>query len=385
MMIMWLFVGGAAISFFMLASPQQITRDLPFWLPAIAAFGLSIGRNPSILFLILFLLPTVSLGVAALFSRISPTPFLIFAASDVVLAIGLSIYQSKSALWGLPPIGGWGDATGFAAAAGLLRMGALTDVSSRSEGALLSLGWWQGGMLLHWAGSPAVVFAVVGGLLLWLVGAGLARSGLVGLTLGGGALAISAGLGVGPIGLFAIGIAATALAMGERVASVWAIGLLPVSLVGAGVSLPTGAYMALPAMLFPAAWAVMATRMGSLRAPASQVKLLAGVAGGVGVAYLLAVGFALAPDVGSSSAVFTPGIENTIWLVYGASVAAAIAGSFTNPPIGPLDVDPETPPKPSQFEHLIPQIVIPLAWLIVGVSVALTVRLVLAGLKTGFL
>jgi hypothetical protein len=383
--MMLLFVLGAAVSFAGF-SVNDFRKYLPFWLPAIIAFALSVGREPSIMFLVLFLVPTICLGISAIFRRISPLPFLVIAISDVGLAIALSIYQSKSALWSLPPVGGWGFAAGFAGAAALPRLIAPATAGDRAEGGLLSLGWWQGALLVYWAGGPAGAVLVSGGVLIWALAAAFPLSRLGGLTLAGGTLAIAGGLGAGLPGILVIALSGIALALGERVVSSWTLALLPLSLLTAGVTLPTGVYMALPAAIFPAAWAAMSKRLSTLKTAEDQMILLPGLAGGGAAVYLAAVGWSFAPGAGTESGLPLIGeIETGIWLLYGVALAAGATFALTGSPVSIAEVEREAGRQYSQFHVLLPGLIPPVAWLVVGVSVMLTVRLVLAGLRTGFL
>jgi hypothetical protein len=384
---MILFVAASAITFGGLAL-DGARRYLPFWLPAVVAFALSVGREPSIMFLALFLIPTVCMGVAAISRKISPLTFLILAASDVVLAVAVSIYQSKSALWSLPPVGGWGFGGGFAAGAAILKMGAPAAAADRGQGPLVSLGWWQGALLAYWAGAPAGIVLVAGGVALWLISGLFPRTTMASLALAGGTLAIAAGLGVGLAGLLVVGLAGAALAMGERVISTWTIGLLPLSLVSAGPVLPGGPYMVVAAVVFPMAWAVMAKRLTRVKSPEAQVRFLLSAAAVGACIWLTAAGVAFIPEVASGSLSLIGPLENGIWLMYGAGVAAMAGFAAIDPSAALADLEEEpvgASGEYSQYQLLVPGLIPPVAWLVVAVSVILAVRLVLAGLRTGFL
>ncbi|HVL51669.1 MAG TPA: hypothetical protein VM754_09265, partial [Actinomycetota bacterium] len=126
MMLLLLFPLAAAVTFGAL-SWADLRRYLPFWAPAIAIWAFSIGREPSVVFLVLFLAPTIIMGVAAARHRLEAAPFLLMALSDIALAIALSLYQSKTALWSLPEVGGWGSGAGLAAAAAIIRLGSAAN------------------------------------------------------------------------------------------------------------------------------------------------------------------------------------------------------------------------------------------------------------------
>jgi hypothetical protein len=383
-----LFIVAAALSFAAFVE-NDWQRQVPFWAPAVAIMALSIGREPSVVFLSLFIVPTLIMGLAVLFKRLSPIPFLVFALSDIVLGIAFSIYQSKTALWTLPEVAGWGPAAGIVAAAGVIRLGVATGVRDAKEGGLVSLGWWQGAMLAYWAGRPGVIVLVVGGILLWAV-AVYDTSSMIGMTLAGGTLAIAAGLGAGLFGVISVGFAGTALALGERTVAPWAAGILPLSLVTT-FPIPGGEYMAAPALLFPAAMAIMAARLGSITAEWERLPILGGAASVVGFAYLGAVAEAvIAEDVGTSSALAglpLPGVA-AMWLVLGAVVAAGVATATTSGTRGPVQragYRPLTPKVHSQYEDLVTKLVPAVGWFTFAVAALVTVRLFLAGFRTGFL
>jgi hypothetical protein len=382
-----LFVVGSAITFAGLAL-DTARRHLPFWLPAVVAFALAVGREPSILFLILYLIPTICIGVAAIFRRVSPLPFLTLAASDVLLAVAVSIYQSKAALWSLPPVGGWGFGGGFAAGAAIVKMVAPVAAADRREGPLISVGWWQGAMLAYWAGAPAGIVLIAGGVALWGMAVIFPRSALATLTLAGGTLAIAGGLGVGLPGLLVVAFAGTALAMGERVVSSWTIGILPLSVLTAGVVLPGGPYVALPAVVFPLAWAALSRRLTQVKSPEQQLPLLLTAAGAGACVWIAAWGVSFLPEVAAGGMGVVGPLENGIWLMYGVAFAAAAGYAAIAPSsvVTDLEVEPAAGSgQYSQYQLLVPGLIPPVAWLVVGVSLILAVRLVLAGLRTGFL
>lgn len=384
-MIMIVFVVAAAASCAVL-SKDDFGRYWPFWLPATLLFALSVGREPSVVFLGLFLLPTIVMGVGALLRRISPIPFLLIVLSDVAVGIALSLYQSKTSLWSLPPVGGWGAGAGaLVAVAAVLRLGTASDVVDSREGGLLPMAWWQGVMLAYWAGTEAAVVLVVGGAALWATGAYLARSNLAALSLAGGTVAVAAALEPGILPVLVIGLAGTGLAMGERVAAPWAIAILPLSFISGAIELPTGLYLALPALLFPPAWALMTARVSRIRPP-RDAKLVVGPTSGLLVlAYLVAVGASFVDvDLGSNSVQIPAEALNALWLCYGLGVAASVAYWIVGDDV-PGKLPPERPSHFSQFHDLVNRLIPAVAWGIFGVAMIIAVRLLLAGLRTGFL
>lgn len=384
-MIMLVFAVAAAASCAVL-SIDDFRRHWPFWVPATLLFAVAVGREPSVVFLGLFLLPTIVMGVGALLRRISPIPFLLIVLSDVALAIALSLYQSKTSLWSLPPVGEWGTgAAALAAVAAVLRLGTGSDVADSREGGLLPVAWWQGVMLAYWAGTEAAVVLVVGGAALWAAGAYLARSNLAALSLAGGTVAVAAALEPGILPVLVIGLAGTGLAMGERVAAPWAIAILPLSFIASGIELPTGPYLVLPALLFPPAWAAMTARVSRIRPP-RDAKLIVGPTSGLLVmAYLVAVGVSLVDlDLGSNRVQVPAEAINMLWLLYGLGVAASVAYWIVGDD-APGSPPPEKPSHFSQFHDLVNRLIPAVAWAIFGVAMIIAVRLLLAGLRTGFL
>lgn len=384
---MILFAVAATISFGAFFDIDSLRR-LPFWGPAVVIFALSIGREPSVIFLALFLLPTMILGIAALFRRMSPTPFLIFALSDITLAIAFSIYQSKTALWTLPEVGQWGPAAAVTAVAAVLRLGGAAAVADPREGGMVALGWWQGAMLAYWAGAPAVAVLVAGAILLWAAAAYYPQSGLSGLTLAGGVVALTAGLGGGLLGVLSVGLAGTALVLGDRLVSAWAVGILPLSLVTT-LSIPGGPFAALPALLFPGAWAVMSGGLSAIKPAAERLDVVGGSAAVVAVAYAAA----LVENIVSGGAQAGPGLgglpvpaAGALWLLYGAGLAgAAVTAVAGSPQAGQQPVRFELAAGHSPFDDLLSKLIPAVGWFCFAVAVAVTLRLLIAGFGTGFL
>jgi len=384
MMLLLLFPLAAAVTFGAL-SWADLRRYLPFWAPAIAIWAFSIGREPSVVFLVLFLAPTIIMGVAAARHRLEAAPFLLMALSDIALAIALSLYQSKTALWSLPEVGGWGSGAGLAAAAAIIRLGSAANEGHPKEGGLVSVGWWQGAMLAYWVGGEAAIVLVVGGILLWGASAYFSHSNLAALSLAGGMLAVAAGLGANLAGVIAIGLAGTALVMGERVAAPWLVAVLPLSLLGL-LTLPgSGELMALPALIFPGAWAAMSTRLRAIKPTQEGELALPGAASLVGFAYLAALASSLLAASGEVGEGGLP-VEaiNGIWLLYAAGMAAMATLSLTSTTQS-IRWEPEAQGHYSKSDVLLPKLVPPVAWFSLFVAAAVTVRLVLAGLRTAFL
>jgi hypothetical protein len=382
-MIMILFAVAAAVTFGVL-TVSDVKRYLPYWIPAAVFWGISIDREPSVVFLILFLMPTIVMGVAVARKKLDGAPFLLMALSDIALAIALSLYQSKTALWSLPEVGGWGSGAGLAAGAAILRLGIASNVEDPREGGLVSVGWWQGAMLAYWVGAPGVAVLVVGGIVLWGAAAYFSHSNLAALTLAGGVLAVTAGLGADLAAVLATGLAGTALIMGERVAATWLVALLPLSLLTL-ITLPQGPIMALPALVFPGAWAAMCTRLNGIKPTEEGAPFVS--------TGTLLVAFAV---VGALASSFFTGVGelgeggipveaiNAGWLVYGLGLAALVTVAVTGPATT-LRWDPVFASRHSQLDILLPKLLPPVAWFTLFVAVVITARLLVAGFRTAFL
>lgn len=381
--MMILFPVAAGITFGAL-SWADLRKYSFFWGPAVLFWALSIGREPSVVFLVLFLIPTIVMGVAVARKRLAPTPFLLMALSDIFLAIAFSLFQSKTALWNLPEVGGWGSGAGLAAAAAILRLGVAADVDDPKEGGLVSVPWWQGAMLAYWVGGQGAAVLVVGGILLWGAAAYGSHSNLSALSLAGGVLAVAAGLDTDLAGVIVLGLAGTGLVMGERVASTWIVAILPLSLLTL-LTLPSGQLMALAALIFPGAWAAMSTRLNTIKPTNEGMPYLSSAALMVGVAFIAAVASSFVTGAGEVGEAGIPvELINAIWLIYGAGMAAMVTFSFVGHPQG-VRLEPPGESRYSKSDLLLPRLLPPVAWFSFFVAGVVTVRLLLAGFRTAFL
>lgn len=382
-MLLYLFPAAAAASFGVL-NWADLKRYLPLWGPAVVIWALAIGREPSVVFLGIFLVPTIVMGVAVALRRLSPTPFVLLALSDILLGLALSIYQSKTALWTLPAVGEWGPAAGLAAAAAILRLGSASDVKDSKEGGLVSLGWWQGAMIAYWVGPEGVALLVAGGILLWGTAAYASHSNLAALSLSGGVLAVAAGLGADVAGVIVLGLAGTALVLGERVVATWLVAILPVSLLTL-LALPSGELMVIPAVVFPGAWAAMTTRLAGIKPTEAGMSALQPAASMVGIAFAAALVSSFFTGGGETGELGLP-VEalNGVWLVYGAGLAAMVAYSLVGSGLAPR-WEPEPPGHYYKAQLLLPKLLPGVAWFILVVAVGIAVRLLLAGFRTAFL
>ncbi len=381
--MMLVFPLAAAVTFGIL-SRADFRRYLPFWGPAAAIWVVSIGREPSVVFLTLFVAPTVVMGVAVARHRLEPAPFLLMALSDIALAIAMSLYQSKTALWSLPEVGEWGSGAGLAAAAAILRLGSAANEGNPQEGGLVSVGWWQGAMLAYWVGGEAAAVLVVGGILLWGASAYFSHSNLAALSLAGGMLAVAAGLGTDLAGVVAVGLAGTALVMGERVAATWVVAVLPLSMLTL-LTLPGGDLMALPALIFPGAWAAMSTRLRAIKPTEEGVLYLSSAGALVVIAYLAALTSSLITGLGDAGEGGVPvQVINGIWLAYAAAMAAGVTVLLTTGSPG-FRWEPQYARHFSASDVLLTKLLPAVAWFSLFVATIITVRLLLAGFRTAFL
>ena len=302
-----------------------------FWLVAaagLASFALAVllaqggsgARSLSVTFLFWYLGAGAAAAAAALRRRVAPWPFLVFAASDVLLIVALVLYRQDAFSWRLPAPGRWGSQAVVVCAAALLRLAAPVLSPDRlagtealnirdgvADGAMLTLGWWQGVLLAAWAGGSGQMGLMLGGPALWLISAAGRKTAASGLCLAGGAVALAAGLGAGHLAVATLGVAGTAFALGELVVPLWAMVALPLSILTTVPGPRSGNVVWMPALavgMAAAAW-----RAGSCRpAPGMPV-------GPAGAAVL--AGSAL------SAAGSAP------WLAYGAAASGLFVASAT--------------------------------------------------------
>jgi hypothetical protein len=134
---------------------------------------------------------------------------------------------------------------------------------------------------------------------------------------------------------------------------------------------------------------VMAAILSSIKPPPERVPILSGLAAVVAFSYFGAIAEAsIGSDVPTSSAMGglpVPAV-GAMWLVYGAIIAGSISASMT---AGSRGLQPEaryaSVGRHSQFDDLVTKLLPPVGWFTFSVAVLLTVRLFLAGFRTGFL
>lgn len=284
----------------------------------LGGFGLAIGREPVVVFLALFMVPTVALAPVVFRGRGGGGEFLAFAASDLALVLGLLHRYAASGLWATPTPGRIGaGALLMALAAGLRLAGVLRG----QEGPVLArIGWFQGLFLAWWVGpssGAALPLAAVG---LWAGGIAAAREGRAecGLWFAGSLAALLAGLGAGAATIAVVGFAGISFAMGERAVSLATLALAPLSAPVTGGMLPALRPW-LPAALavFAVTWALALHRLltSAPIATPTRARMVPAVAAGAGTAALLV----------------TRGSETVAWAAYGLGLAAILAVRAVQP------------------------------------------------------
>jgi hypothetical protein len=355
-----LFVVGAAATYagFVLRGSE---RTWVLAVPALGAFFLSVGRAPLPLFAVLFAGVTASVGVASVFRRSSYASFAVLAASDLLLAGALTIFQLQTTRWDLPGIAGWGDARYLVAGAAILRLVAPFFERGDESLSLTGAGWWQGLLLAWWAGPPAA-FGLCAGAALLLSFYLLRRSGSgFGFGFAGAIAAAAAGLGLPASVVFAGGAAGAAYVFGERFVSVWTMAAIPLSVL---------AQFTLDRL--PAASALAAAAIPALIGLAVLVLPRPGSFGGRGTA-ALAIAAALVLGMQRGFAIW---ILYALIVVGGLTVVSTRASEVAAEAVPPVIVS-----SPQQRQRL----AFLTAWAAAGVTVLLMIRMAALGFSTGFL
>ena len=356
-MIVFVVAGALTLA----AVAVRLPRGWLVWaIPALAAFGLSIGREPSVVFLGLFVCATLILGFAVLRGSMRPACFALFAVSDLFLALALSAQQRATSLWTLPVAGEWAPrAAALLVVASILRLGAIRTDSS--PGSAL-VGWWQGVALAWWAGPSAPWILVVGGLALWGSG-GLSakRYGVNYLVVTGGLIALVSAAGGTRTAIVVAALAGLAGLMGERMVSTFALALAPLS-VATVFAVPFGAPAVFAAILLPAAALWAGPHLTPPLEPAASP-----------TARLIAAGAAIL-------GVFMLDASRIVWLML-ATVAAtgAVLLFIRSSPIIAIAAGPNLEAPPPNRRVMIT------AWILVGAALLVAARLALNGLSTRFL
>lgn len=358
-----IFVAGSAATYLAYAwRSAGPPRRFAAMFASLALFALALGREPSVVFLLLFLIPTLLLRLFV--PAAGRWSFALCATSDLLLALALTARVAAGGGWEFPQSGEFGSGSGLLGAAALLRLSAIGR--AEEERAAQSLWWWQGLFILWWAGGAAGPLLASGGAILALFGAREAyrgRSGAGFLVAAGLGAIVSAG-SPPAIAVAVVGAAGAAFALGERAVSAWVLLALPLSATGV-LAMEPGV---LPLLFFFAAagtasWAAVA--FGISMSPETEAGRGLGAAALAGsVAVLLMLG----------------GSRLAGWAVYAAAAALLVPRLLTAPKSVTGLLPPLTAPTgpPSKVLDLVGAG----AW-VVGALVSL--RLLLAGLGTGFL
>ncbi len=358
----YLFLVGAIITFFGFMEGGR--ASWPSWLVAIIGFGVAIGLDPMVAFLGIFLIPTALVGIGVLRGEGGHISFLAFAASDLVLAGALTLNHAATSLWSLPEPGQFGPGALLAALAATLRLGGIVGDAPRGREAVLTVGWWQGMFLIWWVGPSGGAGLAVAAAALWIVGIGLARAGRRegGFAFAGGLAALLAALGQGALGLASVGVAGAAFGLGERIVSVWTLGILPLSVAARRADLSeVGLSLVAPLLVLPIAWAAVLHHLPLAGSPGPRGWVPSAFAG-----------------IGTL-AVLAGRPELLIWGAYGVGMAAFVASTLTIPHYLPPEAEPQAVESPRR------RLLASGAWALLGLAFALEMRLLLSGLSTGFL
>ncbi|MBW3588033.1 MAG: hypothetical protein KY429_01265 [Actinobacteria bacterium] len=320
-----------------------------------AAFALSLDRDPFVLFLVLFIAPTLYRAVASVRKTAARGPFALFALSDLLLVVAMTVRYGEGFDWSFPS--SWAAGAPLVVIAGAVRLlGA-----ARSSDAIGAFFMWQGLFLIGWASgsaAPAAALAALG-----LFGAALWGRRLDPLAAFGSGVALAmAAAGLPPAALAVVGLAILATMLGERVISMWVILMGPAS-VASSASIPDPGPIALlgaAAGFVLWAWA------------AGKVAVSKPSAGGRAASFLAAIGTVLIFLERSP--------ELVLWFGYALAIASAAAFFLLKPSRVALDQLNEfisRPPERGGFAIA--------GWTAAGLAVLLLIRLAGLGASTGFL
>lgn len=351
------FAAGAALSFtaFLWSGAG---RDWKIWLGGFLPFGgLAIGFGVIDSFLIVLSLLIAGTALQAFLAWRGGLLWILapVALSDMFLTLAFSSRYAGTFDWSLPSSGDWETGAILVAAAAIARGAAALIAVAPRHIALSSLFLWEGAALAWWVGASAAPLLIGSALLMSALAARTPERApaILGISVTLAAASTGAGL-VSITGAFAGG----ALMLGERVVSLWALGLLPLSAltrVEIGVNPATLALL----VVLPAIW---------ILALGAATKAHRGRSG-----LVLALGAA-------TGSLLTATGSDIQWLVYGAGLAAILSWRLAQAA------------SESSFEFGLQRVAAaPIGWLspvtlsLLAVSFALVVRLFLIGQSTGFL
>lgn len=351
---MGLFAVGAFLSYLAFFWHRS-HRSHTFLVVSTSAFALSLGRDPFVFFLVLFIAPTLYRAFASMRKTAAGGPFALFALSDLLLVVAMTVRYGEGFDWAFPS--SWAAGAPLVVIAGAFRLlGA-----ARSSGAIGSFFMWQGLFLIAWASGSAVPAAALAAL--GLFAAAIWGRGLDPLSsLGSGVAVAMAAAGMPPAALAVVGLAILGSMLGERAISMWVILMAPAS-VASSASIPDPgpiALLAAAAGFVLWAWA------------AREVAVSEPSAGGRAASFLAAIGTILI--------LLNRSPELVLWFGYALVIASAAAFVLLKPSRVALDRMKGfiiRPPERGGFAVA--------GWTAAGLAVLLLIRLAGLGASTGFL
>lgn len=351
---MALFPVGALFSY-LAFSWNRRHRSHIFLLVSTAAFALSLGRDPFVFFLVLFIAPTLYRAVSSVRKTAAGGPFALYGLSDLLLVVAMTVRYGEGFDWSFPS--SWAAGAPLVVIAGAFRLlGA-----ARSSDAIGAFFMWQGLFLIAWASgsaAPATALAALGLFAAAVWGRGLDPVAAFG---SGVALALAAAE-VPPAALAVVGLAILASMLGERAISMWVILMAPAS-VASSASIPEPR----PTVLLGAAAGFVLWAWAARKVAVSEPS-----AGGRATSFLAAIGTVLI--------LLERSPELVLWFGYALAVASAAAFVLLKPSRVALDGVKEfirRPPERGGFAIA--------GWTAAGLAVLLLIRLAGLGASTGFL
>lgn len=351
------FAAGAALSFtaFLWSGAG---REWKIWLAGFLPFGglaIGFGTIDNFLFVLSLLIAGTVLQAFLAWRRGLLWVLAPIALSDMLLTLAFSSRYAATFDWSLPSSGDWETGAILAAAAAIARGAAALIAVAPRHIALSSLFLWEGAALAWWAGASAAPLLIGSALLMSALAARTPERAPAILGISVALAAASTGTGLVLItGAFAGG----ALMLGERLVSLWVLGLLPLSAltrVEIGMNPATLALL----VVLPAIW-ILALGAAT-KAHRGRSGLILGLAAGAG-------------------SLLTVSGADIKWLVYGAALAAIMSWRLASTPTeSPLEFGLRSVASA------------PIGWLspvtlsLLALSFALVVRLFLIGQSTGFL
>ena len=311
------------------------------------------------IFCSMFIAPMLVAGIATHKTILRSQTFFLWAASDVLFVLSLSARLGSAGGWDVPRPGLWPLPVLLAAAAGLRFAAGFLETAPAALG-LASIAWWQGALFVVLIGPRRGLELVGLAAFLLLFAVIFQRTDRSAVLLWGGALAALLATGSASVPLVAAaGLATFAFLIGERAITPWVLLGAPLALSGASKQLGQGATapmaVLVPILMVSALW---------LSIKAAPTSSTGGRALAVGALLLTATGF------GS--------LVTALWFWGGVALAATITvglaarTTFLEPP------PQQTREKPVNLSWAL------MGWGATFIAAALTLRLLLIGVSTGF-